>query len=197
MDTAKNNSCPKPSSLPKRRSIRVQDFDYSQPGAYFVTICTHNKRCLFGNINDGRMILNQLGLEAKQCWENIPEHFPHVSLDAYVVMPNHIHGILIISEKINAATGASSTGRKRPHGTSKTLGSVVRGFKIGVSKWIRKNTEIHELWQRNYFERIIRTDKELVRFQDYIIDNPMQWEMDRENPDRVANQSLIAMPPWE
>ena len=88
-----------------RRSIRLKHYDYSQPGAYFVTICTHARACVFGDVVDGTMVLNDAGKMAAQCWRAIPEHFPHVALDVFVVMPNHVHGILFIrdgSEPIGA-----------------------------------------------------------------------------------------------
>ena len=118
-----------------RRSIRLHGYDYAQPGAYFVTVCTQNRRCLFGGVMGGAMRLNAAGRVVEKCWHNIPSHFPHVALDAFVVMPNHVHGILRI---VDASVGAKNfsplqTGQ-RPHGTTKTIGSVIRGFKIGVTK---------------------------------------------------------------
>jgi REP element-mobilizing transposase RayT len=159
----------------------LKGYDYSRAGAYFVTICAHKRACLFGEIVDGEMVLNDAGSVAAKCWHTIPDHFPHVILDTFVVMPNHVHGILFI---VNASVGAKNFSPlpSKPRGTSKTIGSVIRGFKIGVTKWMRQNTEFHNIWQRNYYEHIVRNENELNRIREYITDNPMKWEFDQENP---------------
>ena len=179
-----------------RRSIRLKEYDYSQPGAYFITICTHNRECLFGHIDNGAIILNDAGNVARKCWIDIPEHFPDARTDAFVIMPNHIHGIIIITECVSAGAGANnhsplplrnhsplplrehSSLQKKP-GTSKTIGSIVRGFKIGVTKWFRENTHIYTPWQRNYYEHIIRNENQFNRIRRYIINNPINWESDK------------------
>jgi putative transposase len=172
-------------SSKKRRSIRLQGYDYTKSGAYFVSICSKNMDCIFGDISSGIMHLNQIGDMVNQCWHDIPKHFPHVELDSYVIMPNHIHGIIVIENHDNSF-GAKDFSplrkkdtRKVPAGTSKTIGSVVRGFKIGVTKWVRQNTSIRDVWQRNYWEHIIRDEKDMNRIQEYIANNPAQWETDR------------------
>ncbi|MBF0219052.1 MAG: hypothetical protein HQL49_05925 [Gammaproteobacteria bacterium] len=178
-----------------RRSIRLQGYDYSQAGAYFVTICTHNRECLFGEIVDGEMRLNEAGNIARQCWDDIPIHFPQVDLDEFVVMPNHIHGIVVITGNVGAKNFSPQPQPNfspqpqpnfsplpqptRPCGTSKTIGSIVRGFKIGVTKWMRNNTPIYDVWQRNYWEQIVRNTPELNRIREYIHNNPVQWELDK------------------
>ena len=182
-----------------RRSIRVKDYDYSQAGAYFITICTHDRACLFGKIVDGKMTLNDAGRMAESCWQDIPDHFSHADLDEFVIMPNHIHGIIMLTDK-DGTNGycrdekcycrgekffAPTTAHVKPKGTSKTVGSIVRGFKIGVTKWMRHNTTIRDVWQRNYWEHIIRNDDEMDRIRQYILDNPAQWDMDRNNPNAV------------
>lgn len=166
-----------------RRSIRLKGYDYSSPGAYFITICTKNRKCLFGKIVNGQMILNEYGEMAKNFWVEIPSHFPHAKLDEFIVMPNHIHGIIIINKNIVGANNHS------PHSHSpqrisefrspkRTIGSIVRGFKIGVTKWFRQNTDIYNVWQRNYYEHIIRNDDELNRIREYINNNPLNWNHD-------------------
>ncbi len=164
-----------------RRTIRLKGYDYSRPGAYFATICTNNRQCLFGRIADSQMALNNAGLTAVQCWQAIPDHFPHVQLDAFVVMPNHVHGILFI---VDTPARAKNAGAKnisplqpgeRPRGTSKTLGSIIRGFKSGVTKWMRANTKIHDVWQPNYWEHIIRDEPELNRIREYIYNNLLPY----------------------
>ena len=173
-----------------RRSIRLKGYDYTQPGAYFVTLCTHDRAHWFGEVVDGEMRLNDA-----QCWRDIPAHFPHVKLDAFVIMPNHVHGILWIVDNDVGAKNFSplplppspphqpTSPPSPPHGTSKTIGSVVRGFKIGVTKWFRQNTTVYTVWQRNYYEHIIRNEESLDRIRQYIANNPLRWAFDRENPD--------------
>ena len=200
--------------LHKRRSIRLPKYDYSLPGVYFVTICTQNRKCLFGDIADGIMRPNDAGRTAQRCWDDIPNHFPHVALDMVVIMPNHVHGILMITEPppvgVDVGAGAvgdagagagagAAVGAKnfsplqpplqppqpprqhlpRPRGTSKTIGSIVRGFKIGVTKWMRENTAVHDVWQRNFWEHVVRDEPELSRIREYVQNNPVRWEMDR------------------
>ncbi len=168
----------------RRRSIRLKGYDYSQVGAYFVTICTRRTSYgsvkLFGNIVDGRMILNDAGHVVRQCWLDIPDHFSNMELDEFVVMPNHVHGIIAIVDTKHFSRPTNDT--SRPHGTSKTIGSAIRGFKIGVTKWMRNNTGVHDVWQRNYYERIIRDHDEFENIREYISRNPAKWEFDRNNP---------------
>ena len=181
-----------------RRSIRLKNYDYASSGAYFVTIVTHGRQCLFGQIVDGQMRLNEWGAIAERCWMEIPQHYPYVILDAFVIMPNHVHGIIILNENnfngsIVGAIGANNhspfVGAKnfsplqndRPRGTSQTIGSIVRGFKIGVTKWFRQHTDIYNVWQRNYYEHIIRNDMELQRIREYIVNNPTNWRNDENN----------------
>jgi putative transposase len=166
----------------QRRSIRLQGYDYSQAGAYFITVCTQNREPLFGDIVNGAMHLNDAGKMVQQCWDDVPLHFPQVTLDAFVVMPNHIHGIVVIVG--DAVVGVKNfsplpVSPQHPHGTSKTIGSIVRGLKIRVTKWMRRNTPVHDVWQRNYWEHIVRNESELNRIREYISGNPQYWELDR------------------
>ncbi|MEM2174632.1 MAG: transposase, partial [Candidatus Micrarchaeia archaeon] len=145
-----------------RRSIRLKGYDYSQPGAYFITICTKDRKCLFGNVIDGKMILNDAGHIAQKCWLEIPDHYPNVILDEFIIMPNHIHGIIIINvgannnsprQINNNSPRQANDNSPQPslfRSPSGTIGSIVRGFKIGVTKWFRQNTNIYDVWQRNY-----------------------------------------------
>ena len=165
-----------------RRSIRLPGYDYSRAGAYFVTICVQDRACLFGDIADGVMRLNDAGRVVERCWHEIPIHFPHVELDEFVIMPNHVHGIIVIVENHVAAKNFSPLPERRPAGTSGTIGSIIRGFKIGVTKWFRENTVVQTVWQRNYYEHIIRNDESLNRIREYIANNPREWEIDQENP---------------
>ncbi|MGC8857437.1 MAG: transposase [Anaerolineae bacterium] len=153
---------------------------------------------LFGCVVDGEMRLNDAGRVAEQCWLDIPAHFPHVQLDAFVIMPNHVHGILWIVGNGNNV-GAKNFLPLRlprrppslpPRGTSKTIGSVVRGFKIGVIKWFRQNTSVYAIWQRNYYEHIIRDDLALGAIRSYIAENPLRWHLDQYNPDATGPDPL-------
>jgi putative transposase len=159
--------------LHRRRSIRLPGYDYTSTGAYFITICTSGKECLFGMVENGQMRINDAGRIVAQCWLDIPLHFPHAILDECVVMPNHVHGIVMIDD---GKVGAKNFSPLR--GTSKTIGSIVRGFKIGVTKWMRQNTSIHQVWQRNFYEHIIRNETELNGIREYIQNNPARWELD-------------------
>lgn len=177
-----------------RRSIRLKGYDYSQEGLYFITICCQDRACLFGRIEDRKMVLNEAGKIAADCWNAIPEHFANVILHAYVIMPNHVHGILEIVPPIRAknlsplqrddqedgkANNDSPIPSPQPKGTSKTIGSIVRGFKIGVTKWMRQNTSVHDVWLRNYYEIIIRNEQAYSTISDYIANNPANWDSDR------------------
>ena len=163
-----------------RRSIRQRNYDYSQTGVYFITLCTQNRECLFGEISDGQMVLNEAGRVTDKCWYDIPVHFPHVELDEWVIMPNHVHGIwFIMGITVGAKNFSPLPTTGRPRGTSKTIGSIMRGFKIGVTKWMRQNNVIHNVWQRNYYEHIIRDETELSEMRKYIINNPINWQNDK------------------
>jgi putative transposase len=188
----------------RRRSLRLRGYDYSQAGAYFLTICTKNRVALFGEVVDGKMQLNECGQSVQACWLEIPAHFPNVALDAFVVMPNHVHGIVAVT--VAGTVGAndysplqSPPPLSRPdtpsfQSPSRTIGSIVRGFKIGVTKWFRLHTSIFDVWQRNYYEHIIRDDGALDRIRQYITNNPQQWALDRENP---KGKPAAVVEPWE
>jgi putative transposase len=181
--------------LHRRRSIRIPGHDYAAPAAYYITICTKNRECLFGTVAAGTMRLNSIGEIARLCWEEIPIHFPNVETDTFVIMPNHVHGILWVNgRQTDVSVGANNYLPLQPtrsrlfpmgHGTSKTVGSIIRGFKIGVMTGVRKKFPARPIWQRNYYERVIRNDPELNRIRQYIADNPAQWESDRNNPGRI------------
>jgi putative transposase len=184
-----------------RHSIRLKDYDYSQAGAYFITICSLHRECLFSDIADGKMRLNELGQVVMDCWFAMVEHFPNVQLDEFVVMPNHFHGILQIIESVGAKQEVSASpdfgnnykqgeagesfASPLPHGTiSGSFAAVIQNFK---SVSTRKTNKIRNnpgcpVWQRNYYERIIRNDAELERAREYIVNNPLKWELDKENP---------------
>jgi putative transposase len=171
-----------------RRSIRLKGYDYSQVGLYFITICCNDRACLFGQIHNGLMILNDAGKIAQQCWAEIPAHFPNVVLHEFIVMPNHIHGILEIVGANNYSPDNQSFDTRLSDNRAKnisplrspsqTIGSVVRGFKIVVTKWLRQNTNTNNVWQRNYYEHIICDEKSHITISEYIINNPSNWDND-------------------
>ncbi len=164
--------------------MRLLDYDYSQPGAYFVTIVTANRECLFGEVVNGEMVPNELGVGVAACWHEIPSRFPSAEIDAFVVMPNHIHGVLVFAEQ--GPGGAVSAPLQRP-----TLGQVVAYFKYQSTKGVndQRGTPGVRVWQRNYYEHVIRGEGELDRVGQYVQGNPGKWELDPENP---ACQALPA-----
>jgi len=184
------------SPLHHRRSIRLKGYDYTRAGAYFVTICTKDRACLFGDVADGVMRLNQMGHIVRQCWLAIPDHVPPVLLDEFVVMPNHVHGIIVImpTHIVGArhAVGATHASPLQNHDTPtrprgpqrQSVGSIVGSFKSAATKRIneQRGTPGAPVWQRDYFEHIIRNDESLNRIREYILNNPLQWALDRENP---------------
>ncbi len=169
-----------------RRSIRLKGYDYSQNGAYFLTVCTHNRECLLGEITDGEMVLNEYGKIVDECWRGLPNHYQNMQLDYFVVMPNHFHGIIMIN---TVGAGLKPAPTKTKHG----LSEFIRALKTFSSKQINqiRNTPGISVWQRNYWEHIIRDEKSLENIRNYIINNPAQWEEDENNPLREmkhANQ---------
>ena len=240
-----------------RRSIRLPHYDYAQAGAYFVTLCVQDKACLLGQIRDGETQLNDAGQMVARWWDELNRKFPGVRTDAVVIMPNHVHGILVIetapcagqAERIcrggpacppdqpagshtglpqpgdghvtgltqpgdshvgagrcaRPTTGGSHTGltlRTRvagpsgppddgpPGGNDPRLGDVIRWFKtMSTNEYMRRVRQAGwppfpgRLWQRNYYERVIRNERELNAIRQYILNNPLKWAMDSENPD--------------
>jgi putative transposase len=193
----------------KRRSIRLKNYDYSQAGAYFITVCVSQRECLFGKIVNGVMVLNETGHILEKVWRGLPKHFTTIHLDEYSIMPNHFHGILHINEYAGA-TGAkqdspallclnyytnnrviADRGKADEafalhlRGTAPgSLCSIVQNFKSVSTRKINRlrNKPGCSVWQRNYYERVIRNEDELFRAREYVIMNPLKWEQDKENP---------------
>ena len=162
-----------------RKSPRLKGYDYAQPGAYFVTICTKNRVGLFGDLAGGAMRLNHCGEIAIECWKQIPAHFPTVQLDDFIVMPDHVHGILVLTELVatEASPAATSSPSPRPSGLRKSsLGAVVGSFKSAVSKRINRiyGQVGTSIWQRNYYEHVVRNNDELTRIREYIWNNSLR-----------------------
>ncbi len=170
-----------------RRSIRLQGYDYSQSGAYFVTICTHGQECILGEVIHDCVQMSLYGEMVWQTWRGLPQRFERVELDQFVVMPNHVHGIIVITPVVGAIhVGAihelplqSQTQRRRM-----LLPKVVGYFKMNASKAINelRGTPGIPVWQRNYYEHVVRNESELRAIQQYILDNPLNWQLDAENP---------------
>jgi len=181
-----------------RRSIRLQGYDYSQAGAYFVTICTHNKACVFGDVVDGEMRLNEYGAIVKDEWLRTDTLRENVVIDEYIIMPNHIHGIVIIMGDGRGTLQRASTGpirathRVAPTARgliSNSIGAIIGQFKSIVTKDVRKMGFRYFKWQRNYYEHVIRNEDKLNRTREYVLNNPLQWQFDRENPGRMQDEA--------
>jgi REP element-mobilizing transposase RayT len=163
-----------------RRSIRLPDYDYSQPGAYFITIVTRGRECLFGEIVNGEMRLNDAGRVVWNVWNSLPVRYPQITTGTAVVMPNHFHGIIEIHEPVGIIHELPLRETRR----RMTLPLVVGYFKMNTAKQINKilNSEGVPVWQRNYYEHIIRNDEEHNRIHLYIEANIDNWALDDENP---------------
>jgi REP element-mobilizing transposase RayT len=161
-------------------STRLEGYDYSQPGEYFVTICARNHECKLGEVIQEIMNLSNIGAIAKKCWEEIPEHFHNVELDEYVVMSNHIHGILILIDQANRDVQLNvSTKISTKKGT---LSVIIRTYKAAVTRECRRLGLNGFGWQPRFYEHIIRKEEDLENIRDYIINNPIKWFYDSENP---------------
>ena len=175
-----------------RRSIRLQNYDYSQAGLYFITICTYHAECLLSRVIDGRTYLNKYGAIVENEWLKTGEMRDNVELDAYIIMPNHLHGVILLAERCRGTMHRAPTKPSPKHESfgkpvSGSIPTIIRGFKSIVTKKIHKlrsSTGV-PVWQRNYYEHIIRSENKLQRIREYIISNPVQWETDIENPDSI------------
>jgi putative transposase len=184
-----------------RRSIRLCGYDYAQTGLYYVTLCTQDRQHLFGAVVNGEMQPGPAGLIAGECWEWLAARYDHVALDQWVVMPNHLHGIIALTDQMgthvtgeSACRGGSQTA---PTGDAKRkpLGRLIGAFKTVSTKRINelRGTPGAPVWQRDFFEHIIRDDNALNRIRQYIQDNPANWAFDTDNPEAMAT---AAEDPW-
>ena len=211
-----------------RRSIRLQDYDYSSEGAYFVTICARHRECLFGEIVNGEIVLNEYGKIAEQCWNDMPNHYHNIVLDAYIVMPNHFHGIIFITDNVDNVRAIHELPQHELHELPQhelpqhellqhelplhesplheslqhelplrkspiqsplqrrkmLLPKIIGRFKMNVAKQINqiRNTLGIPVWQRNYYEHIIRNEESLNNIRNYIVNNPSKWYDVEYNP---------------
>ena len=181
-----------------RRSIRLRGYDYTLKGMYYITLCTNKRLCLFGNVEDGNMKLNEAGKMVNKIWREISNYYPGSDIDEHMVMPNHLHGIIMLNNHIVGAPPCGrpsiNFGNGQAQGPAPTVNRLSLGDVVGRFKSFTTNKYIHgvknnhwipfekKLWQRNYYEHIIRNETELNRIREYIINNPLKWELDKENP---------------
>lgn len=192
----------------KRQSIRLKGYDYSQSGLYFITICCYQRECLFGNIINSQIILNNFGQLIKEEWLKSAEIRKEIEFDDFVIMPNHFHGIVIINQEINSdfmkndvdfqdnnvgANGRSplqqiQSSRPKISMKPKSISSLIAGFKSATTKKINiiRNTPQNPVWQRNYYDHIIRNDESLAKIREYVQNNPLSWENDQLHPNNPS-----------
>ena len=189
-----------------RRSIRLQGYDYTKCGAYFVTICTKNNVAMFGEVVDGVMHMNDGGKIAQRLWNTLSKRFPGVELDAFVVMPNHLHGILVRTHREPVMPSSNTaSGNRETHIASQTiadttnifhayrkdprrrqhLSEMIRTFKAVTSYTVRRNGTPNFAWKHDYYERIIRNEQELEFIRLYIANNPAKWQDDSLHPNML------------
>ncbi len=183
-------------------STRLKNWDYSTPWWYFVTINTNNHVEFFGNVVNEKMNLNELGVVADKYWREIPNHFKNVELDYYVIMPNHIHGIVIINEHIDqndinfefhnhdrdvACNVSTDNIFSQISPKKNSLSVIIRSFKSASSKAIHQTGNIHFKWQARFYDRIIRNENELFHIRRYIEQNPLKWELEKDRPENICD----------
>jgi len=169
-------------------STRLKEWDYSNPWWYYVTINTKNHIHYFGKIVNEEIVLNEIGIHARKTWEEIPNHFQNIELDYFVIMPNHIHGIIIINKNSKDVACNVSTNKYSqisPKGNS--LSVIVRSYKSAVAKFAHENGLMSFSWQERFYDRIIRNEKELYNIRKYIEQNPLKWELEKDNHENICD----------
>jgi putative transposase len=165
-----------PASKPSRRSIRLGQYDYSTPGYYFVTICTKGKKPLFGRVDDSGVVLSRIGWAARRFLIGIPNHFPDGMIDEHIIMPNHVHAIIVIH-----SVGAAYMPPAKPDpeaampSSPGSLSIVIQTYKSAVTRWCMRNGYHNFAWQRGFYEHVIRNDNDLNEIRRYIANNPSKW----------------------
>ncbi len=167
-----------PTPTHHRRSIRLKGYDYSQSGAYYITLVAQARLCLFGEIQDGSLLPSPYGLIVEATWHDLEKRYPYLTCDAWIVMPNHVHGILVYDE-INQNKDVLAVDHP-----IKPLGQIIGAFKTMSTKQInlQRGTPGAQVWQRNYYEHIIRSETDWKHIREYIAMNPLQWSTDHEHP---------------
>jgi REP element-mobilizing transposase RayT len=174
-----------------RRSIRLRGYDYRSDGAYFLTVCTRDRACVFGSVTGPAVNLSRRGMIASNCWHDVPNHRPYVVLDQFIVMPNHVHGIFWIEDgladdcRADTCVALHHHGNQHPRPPAGSVGAIVGSYKAAVSREINRLRPgaARDLWQPNYFEHVIRTDRGLEAAREYVRANPERWAADRQNPE--------------
>ncbi len=182
----------------RRRSIRLKDFDYARYGPFFVTICVEDRKCLFGAVMEGQMHLTHFGHIGESEWRRGAEVRRAAVSDAYVVMPNHFHGIVSILNSGTEALGRAGAHSRAPlRRQSRSLGAMIAQFKATTTRRINEDrgTPGTVVWQRNYYEHVIRDERDLERIRDYIAANPARWEEDGYHPSRLAGAGAHSRAP--
>ncbi len=177
-----------------RRSTRLKGYDYSQEGAYFITICTKNRECFFGNIIGRELLLNGLGKIAGKYLQEIPNHFPHVEMGEFVIMPNHVHFILVVGPPV--VVGASHVMPLLPENQNRfskpipgSVSVIIQQYKSYVQRWCNKNDHKYFKWQSRFYDHIIRDDKSFQTISNYILNNPAKWKDDNFFDDQSTSTS--------
>ena len=170
----------------RRRSIRLQNYDYSKAGSYYITVCTRNRELLFGDVVRGQMKRNEIGQIVQNVWDSLPQFYDGIELDAFIIMPNHLHGIIVIRSAVGAIheSPLQQDALRVRDRRNMFLSKIIGRLKMVSAKNINlfRKTSGLAVWQCNYYEHIIRYEASLDRIRQYIADNPAQWEFDEENP---------------
>ncbi|MFC2134394.1 transposase [Bacteroidota bacterium] len=168
-------------------TTRLEGWDYTNPWWYYVTICTKHHKEYFGEIINSKMVLNDIGKIAEEYWAGIPKHNSLIELDYFVVMPNHLHGILILNDNCRDVARNVSTDNVYSEISPKknSISSVIRSYKSAVTRWAHMNGFPEFQWQPRFYDRIIRNDRELYQVRKYIEQNPLKWDIDKSIPENI------------
>jgi REP element-mobilizing transposase RayT len=176
----------------QRKPNRLRYYDYSKDGIYFITICAARRNEFLGKIVNGKMILNQKGAIAEKCWREIPLHFPTATLDAYVLMPDHIHGIISIDNRLETPAPPLTAPFSYPR-TKMLIPKIIQQYKASVTRKIRAGLRDYSFeWQRSYHDHIVRNGQALGNIRQYIVDNPIKWQNEaRKRNDKGKNYGWV------
>jgi len=183
-----------------RKQIRLAHYNYARAGFYYISICIHNRKEVLGKIVNGEFQPLPAGVEARASWEDLPAHHALIHLDEYIIMPNHLHAIVVLEWIPEGDAGVATTAlrndenhpdRSKPGPDKDSLGAIIGSYKAAVSRklgWKKKHG--YPLWQRSFFDHVIRTDEELHTIREYIANNPLSWQLDEFNASRTGRNSF-------